>query len=470
MEVKKAVFIPVLLIFSALLQGQSLWEIRMAPFSLSLANDYAPAFFEGGILFSSDRMADVFKEYRMPDGQRTSNIYFVERRDSVHYGRPVRVKEINTFVNEGPMSYDFRNKVLYFTRNLNLDKKKGRKTPNPTGIFWVKYNNGQWGSVQPFTYNDPACNTGHPAVSPDGRMLFFASDRPGGQGMSDLYVCYREGNSWSAPKNLGPVVNSGSRELFPFYHESGRLYFASDRDGGLGGLDIYFTAFVDGAWIAPVRLDVPFNSPADDYGYIIDSTLHAGLFSSSRKGHDNIFIFTSLLPEMKGCHPMEEPVNCFLFYETQSRGEDTIPILYQWDFGDGSVGYGHEVEHCYDRPGKYLARLSVVDKITKKRREDVASYMVEVVEQQYPSITAPDSCVIGEEITLSGLRTHIPGFQPQEYYWDLGNGQLAQGGEIKAVFHTPGIYIVRLLVRGLTDTGNTVDKCVYMKITVYKGD
>jgi len=456
-------------VLSLLVRGQSLWEVRMAPFSIALANDYAPAFFEKGILFSSDRMSEVFREYRMTDGLRTSNIYFVERRDSVHFGRAVRVKGINTFVNEGPMSYDFLNKVLYFTRNLKLDKKN-RKTPNPTGIFMAKYNNGQWGPVQPFGYNDPNYNVGHPAISPDGRMLFFASDMPGGEGASDLYVCYREGNKWSVPKNLGKEVNSAGRELFPFYHETGRLYFASDRAGGLGKLDIYFTAFVDGAWITPVRLDAPFNSPDDDYGYIIDSTMHAGLFSSSRQGRDNIYIFTSLLPEMKGCHPVEEPVNCFLFYETQSHGQDTIPIEYMWDFGDGTTGFGHEVEHCYDRPGRYLARLSVVDRITRKRREDVAAYMVEVVEQQYPTITAPDSCVIGQEITLSGLETNIPGFQPQEYYWDLGNGQLARGAEIKATFHTPGIYLVRLLVRGLTDTGNTVDKCVYMKIAVYKGE
>jgi len=451
------------------LRAQSLWEIRIAPFSMGAANDYAPAFFEGGILFTSDRMGDVFKDYRMTNGERTSNIYFVERRDSVHYGRPVKLKGINSFVNDGPMSFDFKDQILYFTRNQILNKKN-RKQPNPTGIFVVKYNKGQWGQVQPFPYNNPAYNVGHPAVSQDGKMLFFASDMPGGSGMSDLYVCYRTGGKWSKPENLGKKVNSAGRDLYPYYHPTGRLYFASDRPGTLGQLDIYFTAFVDGEWIEPVHLDVPFNSPANDYAYIIDTTMHAGLFSSSRRGRDNIFLFTSLLPEMKGCRPVEEPANCFLFYETQSKGRDTIPILYKWDFGDGQTGYGHEVEHCYDAPGRYIARLSVVDKITKEARESVASYMVEVVEQQYPTITAPDSCVIGDTITLSGAETKIPDFQPQEYFWDLGNGRLNKGVEIKTTYHTPGIYMVRLLVRGLTKAGNTVDKCVYMDITVYKGD
>jgi len=449
--------------------GQSLWEIRVASFSGGPANDYAPAFFQHGILFTSDRLNDVFNQYRTTKGNRTSNLYFVEKRDSVHFGKPKKLIDgINTFVNEGPVSYDAKNQLLYFTRNLLLDKKN-KKQPNNTGIFLADYNNGNWGNIRPFSYNNPAYNVGHPAISPDGKMLFFSSDMPGGYGGPDIYVCYRQGDSWAAPKNLGKVVNSPGADLFPFYHSTGRLYFASARQDTLPNLDIYYTVLVNEQWITPVRLRAPFNSPADDYAYIIDSTMHSGLFSSSRKGRDNIFMFTSLLPEMKGCRPVEEPVNCFLFYETQSKGNDTIPIIYKWDFGDGHTGLGHTVEHCYDNPGQYLARLSVADKITKEVRKDVAKYLVDVVKAQYPYIAAPDTCYTGAEIKLDGVKTNIPGFQPERYFWDFGNGKLAEGAEIKNIFYVPGIYRVHLLVRGLTTTGNRVNKCVYKKVTVLSG-
>ncbi len=460
------VIIGLVVVVSSSGKGQSLWEIRVAPFSLGVANDYAPAFFRNGIIFSSDRLSDVFKEYRTTTGERTTNLYFVARKDSVHYGRPKKLlPQINTFVNEGPVSFDATHQVLYFTRNLLLNKRN-KKQPNYTGIFYIDYKNGVWGTVQPFAYNNPAYNVGHPAVSPDGKMLFFASDKPGGSGRSDLYVCYRRGNSWSEPENLGAVVNSTASDLYPFYHPSGRLYFASDRNGTLGKLDIFFTFFNEGRWIPPVHLDAPFNSPEDDYAYVADSTMHSGLFTSSRRGRDNIFMFTSLLPEMRGCRPVEEPLNCFLFYETQSKNTDTIPIIYKWDFGDGTVGYGHTVEHCFEKPGQYLARLSVTDTITKEVRESVATYLVEVVEPHEPYITAPDTCYLNEEISLDGLKTNIPGFQPEQYFWDLGDGNLAEGGEIKTVYHTPGVFVIRLLVRGMTTTGNRVDKCVYREINV----
>ena len=464
---KRYLFLQLLLVtcsFSGI--GQSLWEIRIAPFSMGVANDYAPALFQNGVIFSSDRIDDIFNQYRTIAGERTSNLYFVVKKDSVHYGRPRNLlPQINTFVNEGPVSYDAMHHVLYFTRNLLLDKKN-KKQPNYTGIFYIDYNNGNWGTVHPFVYNNPAYNVGHPAVSPDGKMLFIASDMPGGYGRSDLYVCYRQGNGWSKPENLGKKVNSAASDLYPFFHPSGRLYFASDRAGFLGKLDIFFTFFNDGQWILPVHLDAPFNSPADDYAYVVDSSMHAGLFTSTRRGRDNIFMFTSLLPEMKGCNPVEEPANCFLFYETQSKNTDTIPIKYKWDFGDGMVGYGHTVEHCFDKPGQYLARLSVTDTITGEVRESVATYLVEVVESQEPYITAPDTCFTGEEIHLDGSETRIPGFQPEQYFWDLGDGNLAEGSEVKTIYHTPGVFVIRLLVRGMTNTGNRVDKCVYKEIRV----
>ncbi len=83
-----------------------------------------------------------------------------------------------------------------------------------------------------------------PRLSSDGKYLFFASNMPGGQGGSDLYYCEYVNGEWAEPVSLGPEVNSPGAENYPYYHPSGRLFFTSDRSGGFGNLDIYYTSFV----------------------------------------------------------------------------------------------------------------------------------------------------------------------------------------------------------------------------------
>ena len=109
---------------------------------------------------------------------------------------------------------------------------------------------------------------GQPSISADGRFLYFASDMPGGQGGSDIWFSESVNGDWSTPVNLGSKVNSSGTDNYPCIHPSGKLYFTSNRPGGMGGLDVYCSDNIDGVWESPVRLPEPLNSRSDDFAFV----------------------------------------------------------------------------------------------------------------------------------------------------------------------------------------------------------
>ena len=125
--------------------------------------------------------------------------------------------------------------------------------------------------------------TAHPAISPDGLILYFVSDMPGGLGEKDLWMVSRdsEGGEWGAPVNLGEEINTPGNELYPFVHMDGTLYFSTDSRIGLGGLDIYKATLDEvGSWTLE-NMKPPINSPEDDIGIVFESEVERGFFSSA---------------------------------------------------------------------------------------------------------------------------------------------------------------------------------------------
>jgi outer membrane protein OmpA-like peptidoglycan-associated protein len=211
-------------------------------------------------------------------------------REALNAGSP-----LNTFQNEGAQSISSDGSYMYFTA---CDRSGGLGSCD---IFFSAFRDGKW-SI-PINLKSPVNTTyweSQPSINATGKMLFFSSNRPGGVGGKDLwYSLYKSNGKWSTPKNLGTVINTPGDEMSPYIHFDGRtLYFSSDGRPGMGGLDIYFSRFLDDStWTEPVNLGYPINTFNDEMGLTIESTGEKAYFSSIRDAQNGKDIFSFRLHE-----------------------------------------------------------------------------------------------------------------------------------------------------------------------------
>ena len=196
-------------------------------------------------------------------------------------------------------------KLVDVTRNNYLDKRgfdAGKVTL--LKIYTAKVDkDGNWKDITPLPFNSDSYQTAHPALSADEKTLYFASDMEGSRGQSDLYrVKISDDGSFGTPENLGDKINTPGRETYPFVNDDNELYFASDGQPGLGGLDIFITKIPkDGSLEFKKVLNVgeEANSSKDDFALIINSKTKRGFLSSNRdggQGNDDIYKFVETRP------------------------------------------------------------------------------------------------------------------------------------------------------------------------------
>lgn len=269
-------------------------------------DDFAPAILGDRLLFASDRdPGGAFKRVNMWTGAAFCEIYALPfRRDTAHFGSFAWGKterysrSVNSKFHEASVTFSADTQTIYFTRNNYLDGKTGK---SDDGLVKLKIYSGKisgaddWGALQELPFCSDEYSTAHPSLSADGQRLFFASNKPGGYGGMDIYVSYREGDRWGLPFNLGPEVNTAGNEIFPHISADNRLYFASNSHVGLGGLDIYFTTPKGKtAWNLPVNLGAPINSNRDDFALTFAPEGDWGFFASDREGgagRDDLYAF-----------------------------------------------------------------------------------------------------------------------------------------------------------------------------------
>lgn len=242
------------------------------------------------------------KEYGWNE-QPFLDIYQADYVDGVVSGIEKVQGEVNTKYHEGTFSFSPDGKTVYFTRNnyYKGEYKTDTTSVNRLKIFSARVKNGVWYNIKALPINNDNYSVSHPAVSPDGKKLYFSSDMPGGMGQSDLYVVdIKRNNKFGEPINLGPNINTEGKENFPFISKSGDLYFSSDGHLGIGGLDVFLCKNVDGKFSRPRNLGVPLNSGKDDFAIYIDDTTKDGFISSNRDaariGDDNIYTIKNVKP------------------------------------------------------------------------------------------------------------------------------------------------------------------------------
>jgi len=264
-------------------------------------SDYGSFVYDNKLYFASARDTGNFSHRKHKwTGEFFTNLYFADIDQNTNI--PSKVNKIKTIVNtkfhDASPAFTKDGKTMYFTRNNYIDGKKGKDGHKTTlvKLYKATFENGKWTNITPLSFTSDNYSTGHPALSPDEKTLYFASDMPGTFGQSDIFkATINADGSFGTPENLGKSINTEGKETFPYVTSEKEIYFASDGRPGLGGLDIFVGDFDRNGQVINIQnIGSDVNSPKDDFAYIINTQTRKGYFSSNKDGgvgSDDIYSF-----------------------------------------------------------------------------------------------------------------------------------------------------------------------------------
>jgi len=272
------------------------YKIKFVDFN-SLASDFGAVRFNGHVYFTSDREENALleKKYKWTH-RRFLDIYALKVSDKNESdGSVIKLSDkINSKLHEGNFCFSADGKTLYISRSnfTNGKKEFDDKKINNIHLYQSNFVDGEWSEPEKLSFNKKEFSYQHPALSPDGKRLYFSSNQNGGLGNFDLYyVAINSDGSYGTPTNLGPSINTEHREHFPFISEEGHLFFSSNGHLGLGMLDIFVSELVNNEFTKPINLGAPINSQYDDFNLNYYNATQ-GFFASNRKRtDDNIYSF-----------------------------------------------------------------------------------------------------------------------------------------------------------------------------------
>jgi outer membrane protein OmpA-like peptidoglycan-associated protein len=265
-------------------------------------SDYGSFVYDNKVYFASARDTGNFSQRKHKwTNEYFTNLYFSDVDPATNTASKVNKfkTSINTKFHESSPVFTKDGKTVYFTRNNYVNGKKGKDDNKITLVKIYKAtldNNGKWTNITELPFDSDNYSTAHPALSPDEKTLYFASDMPGTLGQSDIYkVSINNNGGYSTPENLGNTINTEGKETFPYVTSENEIYFASDGHPGLGGLDVFVGKIEDNGTISNIQnVGADVNSPQDDFAYIIDPASRRGYFSSNKEGgqgSDDIYKF-----------------------------------------------------------------------------------------------------------------------------------------------------------------------------------
>jgi outer membrane protein OmpA-like peptidoglycan-associated protein len=452
--------------------GQSeTYTVKKAYFSSDVYDEFSPVFYKKGIVFCSNRSPNFFSDYQNQQGKGLFKIYY---SDTTYKEKSPSLKlfskNLKTRFNDGPVAFNSKGDTIYFSRNLEVEGKFEdiSLSRNKLGLFCAVFDGNEWTKIRALRINNEYYNVTTPSLASDGKKLFFASDKPGGFGGSDIYYSQYKGGFWSDPVNLGPLINTKGNESYPFVTFFGELFFSSDGHTGLGGKDIFFSRFSDSAWLAPVHINPPINSQYDDFGIVTDTLMNAGYFSSNRDKTIDIFHFVTNHPQVFYSTIQEENQYCFTFNDIASIIVDTTNLMYKWSFGNEESYKGVVIKHCFPGPGNYNVRLDIVERGTERLFFTKLINTIELRDIEQPYINSVNVAVKGNAVLFNGLKSNLPGYKILSYYWDFGDGNQSVGENVMHSFKEAGEYVVNLeLILRSNSTGITRKTGISKSIIVF---
>jgi hypothetical protein len=345
--------------------------------------DFSPVMYRNGIAFTSEREKDNVTDlvYGLNNRPYLSVFLSELKKDSTLDAPKLFKGKINGDYHNGPVSFNNDFSLAVFTRVMNL--KRGKEFTNRPQLFIADSDKNKWKKAVPFEHNSSEYSLAHPAISPDGNLLVFVSDMPGGFGGKDLFVSHKTATGWSKPENLGAEINTFGNEMFPSFGKDGTLFFSSDGHVGYGGLDIFSSKKEDNTWGKPENLKEPLNSSTDDFGITFTDAKN-GYFSSNRPGglgDDDIYKF-KIIREKKESTKI---TGVFLYSKLKPGANVSIALLDENDNEIQVVKTNEKGEFVFDKlkpEMNYVVRIKEEDaRITDQSVVYITNSNGEAVEQ-----------------------------------------------------------------------------------------
>ena len=265
-----------------------------------LRSDFCPMYIGNDttmIVTTSTRKEATGTDLSGVTGQKFADIFLTKRNDKGKWQKVELIQgEVNSDYEDGACAFTPDGKTMYFTRCI-IDEEY----PRFAAIYRSPRKDATWGKPEPIKISsDTLSSYAHPAISPDGEWLYFASDMAGGMGGFDIWRFYIGGNKFKNGilENLGEQINTEGNEMFPAFGPEKDLYFSSNGYPGMGGLDIFCAKQINDSTYEISNMKAPINSNADDFGITFAPNLYRGYFSSNRndaRGWDHVYSF--YLPE-----------------------------------------------------------------------------------------------------------------------------------------------------------------------------
>ncbi len=357
--------------------------------------EFSPTYYQKGIVFVVAREKNKFLDPKT--GQAYFDLMYADiGPDGITTKSENFSPNIRTQYHEGPCTFSNDGTELYFTRS-NVSEGQGINDENgevQLKIYQATKGAEDWENITALPFSSDQYSVMHPALSYDGQYLVFASNMEGGNGGMDLYIVNRMNGSWSDPVNLGTEINTKGNEVFPFWHQNGCLVFASDGHMGMGGLDLYVTSWNKSNSFKGIQhLVEPFSSKRDDLGLIVSADGTSGYMASDRKptkGKDDLYRWTS--PQSIFCLPSAPPDQMDIL--VMDDNDQPIDHGYVWIIPMNQEGPSLYKEHFTtelvpkeDKEGAFYLRWGVTDTLSIETANAVSDVTGKVIVHPDKKIT-----------------------------------------------------------------------------------